>query len=172
MSIPELGGAHATLPEGCHQATLEEIYQTFVVDAPHRAERDLMYRALVLYVDVLRTVFPTGRLWIDGGFVTHKLWRAPEDIDVVAVVPMTDYSNVCTNAAAMLPLMTLQHVSSREFAGTVPRLQAMGGLVDGFIVPDVEVQTDYWADLWSRIKDRHGNPLPETERKGFLEVTL
>src|SRR4051812_43816270 len=76
--LPDLT-ADGRLPVGRHETTLEELLERFVETAPNPERRLLLYRALVLYVDFVRVVFPGARLWIDGGFVTHKP-EAPEDI--------------------------------------------------------------------------------------------
>ncbi|WP_440939896.1 DUF6932 family protein [Gordonia polyisoprenivorans] len=170
VAIPLLSGPYSTLPAGRHPATLEEIHQKFVVDAPHRDSRELVYRAFVLYTDILRVRLGPVTLWVDGGFISHKPWAPPSDIDVVVIVPQHDYTNICSNGQAW-PLSTLQHVSSNLTQG-LDRLQPMGGLIDGFVVPDSASQLAVWDATWSRVKDEHGNLLPETIRKGYLEVTL
>ncbi|MBA4023883.1 MAG: hypothetical protein C0482_16110 [Gordonia sp.] len=147
------------------------MHAAFVKDAPYEPERQLIYQALILYADILKTVFTAPVLWIDGGFVTHKHWEAPKDADVVVVVPWVEYSNVCTDPKS-LAYRTLQGVQVQDPPAAVPRVQPMGGLIDGFIIPDQPLQTAPWHNIWSRVKDDNGNVLPATERKGYLEVQL
>ena len=51
-----------------------------------------------------------------------------------------------------------------------PRIQPVAGLVDGFIIPDEAAQKAIWDYNWSRVTDQTGTLLPDTVRKGYLEV--
>lgn len=94
MPIPPTGGQYVTLPVGRHPATLNEVCETFVEQAPFRPRRELIFRALTLYIDLVSAEFSTCRYWIDGGFVTHKPWEPPEDADVRVVVPQAEAPDV------------------------------------------------------------------------------
>lgn len=156
---------------GRHRATFEEIYEHFVENAPFRDRRELIYEALRLYAKVLASEFSDVTLWINGGFVTHKPWAAPKDTDVAAVVPMAEYTNMCSSTDC-LRFLTLQGVMVM-LPGTfapVPRIQPMAGLIDGFVVPDDPSQTAVWDHNWSRVIDQNMVLLPPTVRKGYLEV--
>jgi hypothetical protein len=50
-----------TLPAGRHTATLNEVYETFVQLAPFRDRRELIFRALALYIDLVSPEFSTCR---------------------------------------------------------------------------------------------------------------
>ena len=86
-AIPPTGGLYATLPVGRHATSFAEIYATFVQQAPFPNERELIFDALLLYARVLAQEFTKPALWINGGFVTHKPWAAPNDTDVVLYTP-------------------------------------------------------------------------------------
>lgn len=171
LAIPATGGPHATLPPGRHVATFAEVYERFVEQAPFRGERELIYDALRLYAKVVEKEFSDVTLWINGGFVTHKSW-APKDADVVAVVPMSDYTNMCSNADC-LRYLTLQGVmvAVPQTSAPVPRVQPMAGLIDGFVVPDDPVQLAVWELTWSTVTDQNKNVVPGVQ-KGYLEVKL
>ncbi|HTQ21977.1 DUF6932 family protein [Mycobacterium sp.] len=168
MAIPATGGPYATLPVGRHSATFDEVYEHFVEKAPFRERRELIYEALRLYAKVVAKEFSDVTLWINGGFVTHKPWAAPNDTDVAAVVPMTDDTNMCSNTDC-LRFLTLQGVmvAIPTTMVPVPRIQPMAGLIDSFVVPDDPIQTAVWDHDWSRVTDQNQNLLPPTILKGY-----
>ena len=173
MAIPPTGGQYATLPLGRHPATFEQVYDTFVENAPFPDERGRIFEALTLYAKNLSDICSGLALWVDGGFVTHKSWAPPKDTDVVCVVPQAHYSTMCSNPNVW-SLITLQgvHVHSPSTAGPLRRVQPMGGLIDGFIIEDKPADMAVWDYRWSLVNDEHGKLLPDTVRKGYLEVTL
>jgi hypothetical protein len=139
-----------------------------VEKAPFRPRRELIFRALTLYIDLVSAEFTTSRFWIDGGFVTHKGWEQPQDADVVVVVPPSEHGKVL--AAEFLPLWTLLKVFPTQPRVYADKVQPMGGLIDGFILPDQPVQLRPFDLLWSKVRDEHHNEVPGV-RKGYLEVS-
>lgn len=131
----------------------------------------MIYDALRLYAKVIDKVFSNVTLWIDGGFVTHKSW-APKDADVVAVVPISDYTNMCSSTDC-LRYLTLQGVMVKlpQTSAPVSRVQPMAGLIDGFVAPDDPVQLAVWDLTWSTVTDQNKNVVPGVQ-KGYLEVKL
>lgn len=158
------------MPVGRHPATFAEIHEAFVVNAPFRPRRELIFRALTLYADLVGEVYSTARLWIDGGFVTLKQWAAPEDADVVVVVPLAEYV-AKAGAESNLPLLTLQGVFSTKPNASTAKLHPMGGLLDSFIQPDIDVMLAPWDLTWMSVKDENGLIVPG-QAKGYLEVAI
>lgn len=78
--IPQFD-TEGNLPEGEHQATLDEIRSTFAGTSFRRKE---LYERLVRVIDVLKER-GISDFWVVGSFVTDK--RAPRDIDIVYVAP-------------------------------------------------------------------------------------
>jgi hypothetical protein len=172
VAIPPTGGPYATLPVGRHTATFDEVHETFVEQAPFRDERQLIYDALRLYTRVLAQEFTDLALWINGGFVTHKTWAAPKDTDVAVVVPLTEYSNMLSKPM-LFSYLTLHNADVPINPTTtmkVARIQPMAGLIDGFIIGDEPSQKGVWDYNWSLVTDENGVLLPDTVRKGYLEV--
>ncbi|OIH85888.1 hypothetical protein BLJ79_03535 [Arthrobacter sp. UCD-GKA] len=150
--------------------TFEEIHRVFVENAPFRERRELIFSALTLYSKVVWSLTPDAKLWIDGGFTTHKPWAAPNDADVVVLVPQDDFVRVVsTELELFLALSTLQGVEVGLPNATVQRIQPMAGLVDSFIQPDLEPVRATWHDTWSSVKGQDGR-LVAGKRKGYLEV--
>jgi len=151
------------LPVGRHEASLQEVRERFVDQAPHQDRRQLLFSALTLYADAVRQLVPEARLWIDGGFVTLKP-EPPDDIDVVIV----SYVPPTLTDEQLAPLLTLQGVTSTDPPIALNRLQPVAGMIDGFFaaahIPEVLA---YWDDFWSKVKGA-----PDTERKGYVEVRL
>lgn len=167
MKLPEWTEA-GLLPPGVHRTELPDIYERFVVDAPHRARRELLFEALTLHVKLVQAIVPAGLAWIDGSFC--RCWHEPpDDVDIVfkpadwgAFVAMPDDLKT-----QMYGLLTLQDVAATEPAVYLDRLQPVGGAVDAFICrPGVE---DYWHSRWSRVLDTGRSVVVGTE-KGYAEV--
>jgi hypothetical protein len=101
--------ADGFLPDGVHASDLSGIYDRFVVDAPHRAHREVLFGALTTYLTLVQRLIPSGRAWIDGGFGTVKA-AAPHDVDV-AVHP-ADWNELAAlpeqDQADLLGLLTHQ----------------------------------------------------------------
>ena len=147
------------------------MYEKFVTQAPYREVRAQIFSALSLYMRLLQELVATGRLWLDGGFVTHKKW-APKDVDVALVVDDA-LINALTVAqqARLLQLLTLQNVHAASPSATARRLQPMGGLVDAFLIPEGNDPMKQLFDAtWSRVTDQTGVVVPGV-RKGYVEVT-
>jgi len=175
MPIPPIDPRTGLLPAaaGAYSATLQEIEQQFVVHAPNALQRADIFAALCLWVTRVRATFGTGRVWIDGGFVTHKA-PPPHDVDVVFIPDDPGRVNDELLMAEGYDLLTLQQLFFLHPApgGTLERLQPVGGLVDAFIAdprrPDV---LQSWATLWSAVKLDDGS-ISQNQTKGYLEVIL
>lgn len=148
------------LPAARHKATAAEVYDLFVTQAPYAPRRKVIWDAFEAWVPLIRPLLPTARLWIDGGFVTHKGWAAPKDVDVCILVHPSEYA--LADSAALAPLLT-------EKRSGVPRVQPMNGLVDSHIGHQ-GADAYFWADTWSTVLDAQRNVV-DGERKGFVEVT-
>jgi hypothetical protein len=171
--LPALNG-DGLLPKGRHRADLAEIESVFVLSAPYQRERQLVFEALRLYVRLVQRILPSGSLWIDGGFVTHKRWEAPHDVDVCIALDEGQRQAAPPSAAIDLQdLITHLDVIERDGAGggvIHPRLQPMGGLVDGFLVDlDDPVNVAYWERLWSSVMGPGRVPI-DGAVKGYVEV--
>lgn len=160
--LPKLN-EHGFLPAGRHQAQMADIEKLFVTGAPHSAHRRRIFTALELYADRCREYFPEARLWVDGGFVTHKS-EPPKDVDVVVVASAVS-PGVTEDQA--LTLMTLTEVSAKHQSESVAaaRLQPFGGFVDGFIISGSPANQNFWHDFWQGVRDSE-------HRKGYVEVLL
>jgi hypothetical protein len=158
------------LPPGTHPATLLDIYDRFVVDAPEvsRGQRELIYSALSLHLSLVQRIIPAGRAWIDGSFATRGE-LSPSDVDV-AICP-ADWEQLerlpVEERGRLYALMTLQDVAVGEPIIWLSKLQPVSGLVDAFIVrPDDEAT---WDETWSRVMGPNRQLLAD-KKKGYAEV--
>lgn len=170
--IPAVDPATGLLPAGRWRATLAEVKARFVDEAPFPSERETVFRALCLWSDLVWKRAPGARLWIDGGFVTHKPWAAPEDVDVAVLVPRKQAPALASAESASL--WTLQNVTSDKpdhLSGQVtPRLQPMAGLVDAFFFEShLSATFDFWDHWWQLVTDEHKQLVPGMT-KGYVEV--
>jgi len=166
--IPAVHPTSGFLPLGAHFATLADVHQRFVSDAPHEARRQQIFDALVVYFDWLRALFPTGLALVDGGFTTHKL-DAPHDVDVVIFPDDPTHMSTWTEQQFMdfQGLMTLQDVIvGGQDAAYFKRIQPLAGLLDGFIAAPEREQM--WRRTWSSVRGAGDSFVPD--QKGYLEV--
>ncbi len=159
--IPEPVGPYGLLPAGCHRATLDEIADVFVKRAPFAGERDRLWSTFLTYLDGVWAHLPSARLWIDGGFVTHKVWAAPHDVDVCLVVRSSEIDAVPD--AVLDGMLT-------KFSSSGGRIQPMAGAVDAFVAMRGSAEDQqYFRNQWSRVKGPDQSEVPGTE-KGYVEV--
>lgn len=166
--LPPVDPTTGFLPLGAHQATLAEVHETFVAGAPHPDRRQLIFDALVVYLDAVRSFFPSGMALVDGGFTTHKA-DAPHDIDVVllpddenAILDWTDKQFL--DWQGMLTLGDV--IVGGQDAAYFQRVQPFGGLLDSFLgAPELEQR---WRDFWGSIRGQHNEQISDS--KGYLEV--
>jgi hypothetical protein len=170
--LPDMDAATGLLPAAPdpYLATLEEVRQRFVDEAPYSAEREVLFDALALYARVVWRLLPDARLRIDGGFVTHKAWAPPEDVDIAVVCPTITSAQL--DEAVNRPLFTVLGVQGKIVGLDVriPKSHVMGGLVDAFPVLPFLPKTDgFFRRLWSTVYDENKNVVPGLA-KGYVEV--
>jgi hypothetical protein len=76
MAVPKFT-YHGLLPEGVHDCRLEDMEEIFVTNP----QRELLWKRLVLFIEWARSMDQFSCAYIDGGFITNKIF--PEDIDVI-----------------------------------------------------------------------------------------
>ncbi len=153
---------------------MAEVESAFVIGAPNGAARHDLFAHLRVWVDLAVQVFDSGRLWIDGGFVTHKA-APPHDVDVVLLPDNADSAMTALRhderAYALLTLQDVFFVTPSP-GGTLRRLQPVGGTMDAFLAdPRDNVQMAAWHDLWSSVKGPDGHIIGG-QRKGYVEVRV
>ena len=172
---PTDGGPLGCLPPapGPYLCTLDEVHAHFVTQAPHSVERGRIFHALELWIARAEDALGPGRLWINGGFVTHKR-VPPKDVDVAFIPSAPVAVDAAIKTGSAFQLLTVQDLlfSHPGPGGHLQRLQPVGGLVDAFLA-DARISTDaeIWFDLWSSVKGLNGEIIAGA-RKGFLEVIV
>lgn len=152
------------LPPGRHKASIEDTQRLFVTEAPFQQERTAIFTALVEWMGQVAAVLGPCSFWIDGGFVTHKPWGPPNDVDVTIASTSARFDGLTEQQRdLLLPLLT-------RHDGQI-RVQPMNGLVDAFIVLiDNPASYEYWDGFWSGLRGRDGQIAPQVA-KGYLEVS-
>lgn len=159
------------LPPGIHAATLEDVHERFVLDAPHQDRRGMLFRALRTYMELLQQLVPAGRVWIDGGFGTRKD-TPPHDVDVV--IHPADWEALQGLAEQdhrdLLGLLTHRDIiiGSMDPPQWWERIQPIGGVLDGFLC--YPGQEAIWEQTWSSVKGPDGE-IVTGAIKGFVEVS-
>jgi hypothetical protein len=171
--LPAVNVVTGLLPESDepYSVTLEEIHATFVAGAPHfRDERQLVFDALCLYARLIWAIVPRASLRVDGGFITHKAWAPPADVDIAVV--MNGVTQDQLDRALEAPLFTLLSVSGEVVGSRVSlaKSHVMGGLVDAFpILPNLPVADEFFRELWSSVTDADKKVVAGL-KKGYVEV--
>ena len=167
MAIPLVVGDEGLLPAGRHRATIDEIEMYFVVDAPFSERRALVFQALKTWLALVEQLLPGARLWVDGGFVTHKPWNGPSDVDVMILCQADD-----VNRLSATQQIDLENLLTQPAGPGRARSQPMGGLVDAYLTfRGPSGNADYWMRQWSQVKGRDGSEI-RSLTKGFLEVMM
>ncbi|GAA4756348.1 DUF6932 family protein [Gordonia alkaliphila] len=171
MSLPDWND-HGLLPPGRHHATLEDVHERCVLDAPNTSHRQELFGSLITYTRLVQRVVGPATLWIDGGFVTAKR-SVPFDVDVL--IRPKDWTKLSSQPAGrerdrLYGLLTLQDV----IVGTplyvaLERIQPLAGDLDSFLC--FPGQEDVWHDTWSSVKDDDGDII-EGAIKGYVEVIV
>jgi hypothetical protein len=144
MPIPALNG-DGCLPEGIHDATIEEIAQFFGRPDGSRAR---LVEKLRAYHRELLDWGHAHEVLVDGSFVTDK--AEPGDIDLIVILePEFDIGAAPTPAEYNL----FNHARARRFFG-----------FDVFYMPADSQARQLWIEVYGR--DKRGVP------KGFVRLTL
>ena len=153
-----------------YRATLAQLHEIFVENAPHRARRQLIFDALALYARLIWAIYPDAKLRIDGGFITHKTWAPPGDVDVAVVCPtISAQQRDAATRAGLFSILGASGTVHRRAVGPIEKLHPMGGLVESFYVPAKDhAYREFFEDYWSTETDR--NKKPTGRRKGYVEV--
>lgn len=138
-------------------------------EPPFTSERAQIFRALELHIELVLERVPGTKLWLNGGFVTHKDWGAPHDADLAYFVPLAQALRA--RQPDMLNLWTSQGVSVVKPRIDADRVQPMGGLVDAFFTVEMPAQVEIWHNTWSKVKGADGILIPG-KKKGFVEVIV
>lgn len=169
VSLPTLDPFLGYLPyqHGPYLFTWGEIHELFVAQAPFRERRERLFNALQLFADSVWDILPGARLWVDGGFVTHKTWAAPEDVDVVIVT-----TQAAPEKKRLLVEQGLLTFSDMKFdvmdtPRSLNKLRPFGGLVDSYFA-DAK-REDIWRLQWSKVRGPDGE-IVDGLKKGFVEV--
>jgi hypothetical protein len=157
------------LPVGRHRATIDELYERCVLDAPNQDRREELFMVLRTFIDITRRIIGAATLWIDGGFVTSKP-APPFDIDLL-IIP-ADWAQLNTAAGRdrdrIYGLLTLQDiiVGHPLYLG-FERIQPFAGELDSFLCyPGQEAD---WDLTWSAVK--WNGVLVPGMLKGYVEVS-
>lgn len=177
LSLPALIGTPPTLPPSWppYKATFKEISRAFVDEAPYANKRSLQLELLEKHFYIVNQVAQGESVtaWINGGFLTHKEWNAPKDIDVVYFVSPTAFRKLTSDRSTAL--WTLSKVQAFRGGGedspsvASESLRSMAGFIDAYISIDSPERRDHWANIWSSVKDENEQIIPG-RFKGFVEV--
>jgi hypothetical protein len=159
--LPDLDGTgYGLMPAGRHAATLDEIEERFVTAAPYGEARARIWAGFRVWESLLREQLPTAILWIDGGFVTHKDWAAPSDLDVLVLARQGEAAKA--DRVKLEPLLTVDD--------GVNRVQPMSGLVDAhFALRGDGPLIVFFDGWWQKVRGRDRLEVPGLT-KGYVEV--
>jgi hypothetical protein len=123
-----------------------------------------------MFADLIWAVYPDARLRIDGGFVTHKAWAEPDDVDIAVVCPtISPAQRDAAISAGLFSILGATGQVHRRQISTIEKLHPMGGLIDSFYVPEKDHEyREFLEDYWST--ETGPDKRPTGRRKGYVEV--
>lgn len=89
------------MPPGLHPCTLADVQSGLVDRFPTSSSRRHILQGLQLYISDLESLGISGRLWLDGSFVTGK--NHPGDVDLVPVVSFELLNRLSPAAQQLAP---------------------------------------------------------------------
>lgn len=168
--LPALDPILGTLPGSPipYRLTMSDIHQLFVVSAPFRERREDLFAAFEVYSKSVWEELPKARLWVDGGFSTHKNWEAPDDIDVLVV---DDDASLASKARlASRGMFTMSKVTGTIGKKELPELEKLrpfGGMIDAYYA--TSFSTELIRSQWTQVRGPDGEFVPGAV-KGIVEV--
>lgn len=168
-ALPALDPILGTLPPNPlpYRVTMSDVHSLFVASAPFKERRERLFQAFSLFADTVWDELPKALLWVDGGFVTHKTWGEPHDVDVAIVAD--DVTVESKRRLATQGLLTFADIDGKinEKDLRVGKLAPFGGMVDSYLASSTTAAMYRWQ--WSRVRGPDGEIIPNVT-KGFLEV--
>jgi hypothetical protein len=168
-SLPALDPILGTLPPSPlpYRVTMSDVHSLFVASAPFKERRERLFRAFALYAETIWTEIPGALLWIDGGFITHKSWEEPHDVDVAIIaddVPAESKRRLATQGLLTFD-DTSGTINSKQLQ--IGKLAPFGGMIDSYLASSKTASV--YRIQWSRVRGPDGQIIPNAS-KGFLEV--
>lgn len=162
--------ATGLLPEGIHEAQLDDVEAAFVIGvADNRDLRRAVYAGICSWLHHVRSLIGGGKCWISGGFVslseptdTALVGFEPSDRALASLVAGTDH------AIDLVGIGDLVY-STPAPGGALRRRLPVSGLVDAHLV-DVVTRRSYHR-AFAAVVGADGFPVPNAV-KGFVEVEL
>lgn len=150
--------ARNLLPDGVHNATIEEIGKLFGTFQKSN-RRMTLFAKLAEYVTCLRTAKISGSLIVDGSFVMGHV-EEPEDIDVVLVLPQT------WDLTADLAPYQYNLVSKRDVKRKFP--------LEVIAVVEGSASESKWTTFFQKVNVKWYEPcnLPVGSTKGLVRIAL
>lgn len=168
-ALPALDPFLGTLPPNPspYRVTLSDVHSLFVANAPFKERRERLFQAFTLFADTVWAEIPAALLWVDGGFITHKPWEEPHDVDVAIIAD--DVSIDAKRSLATRGLLTFADLSGsvNEKPLRIGKLVPFGGMIDSYLASSATAA--FYRHQWSRVRGPDGQIMPNVS-KGFLEV--
>ncbi|HDS1811546.1 TPA: hypothetical protein QEM79_002283 [Pseudomonas putida] len=146
----------ALLVPGMHQLTMPDLHALAVAPFPHDQRRADLYRKLSVWTNAVKAVGVSGKMWIDGSFLTEKVH--PGDIDCVL------WSPYWVDPAGATPQAQAQ-VSKLFDQATAEALYNLDFYLETPAPDQIFHREAYWRGILGFCHDR-------VTAKGFAEITL
>jgi hypothetical protein len=151
-----------------YNVTLSDVHDLFVARAPYRERREVLFAALSIYSTLVWEEIPQAKIWIDGGFATHKAWGAPDDVDVVVVAE--NVGVLTKGKMAAKGLFTMSDVTAKIGQKRLPEIEKIspfGGLIDAYFA--TSLSSELIKRQLTQVRGPDGDIIPGI-RKGIMEV--
>lgn len=145
-------------PQGFHELSLTDVKKACVSAFELSTTREDLMAALELVIEQLNTKGISGRIWLDGSFVTKKI--SPKDIDFILVAESRVYDEGTEEQRAVLDGLT---------DGELWRPPLLCDTNAAYIDPPEVKGTSNVIDYWT---NRFGFSLVDRTPKGIVVIKL
>lgn len=150
------------LPPGRHRATLDDLQQRFVREAPHSWDREGLFQLLRRHLRALASITGSTPVWIGGGLISHSP-TADEDVMVLGMCRDVEHLKKCFEAPGCASLLTIDEaIFGYPFMAGAVTLLPFGGDIDASLATPEDAHI--WDGIFSTLHGQHD--------RGYVEVVL
>lgn len=159
------------LAPGVHRMPIEKVESVFVQNCDHLYDRQRIYDAIRLLLELVPPRFGLSQIFISGPFVTKRT-RAPKYANV-AIVPRSRVALERVPPEQAVKIMSLGSVViGRPDLMSFTQIDPMGGLIRSTVAyEDDEIAYSLMIGMLRTAIDHAGKPIRDTEQ-GYLELVL
>jgi hypothetical protein len=151
-----------------HADDLAELYEPLVRDAPHRGQREIIYRGIEIFRSTMVDIAGPAPLWVGGAFAQKVADVEPPHAELVYLCEDAGQAKAALGDDRLFGLLTLTGVSIwRPVATGLQHMRGVGGTVHAYLATPRRFA--YWQKMLMQTKDADGTSAYGVEH-GIVEV--